>query len=66
MLKTKAFYTFLKTHIRSGVHQFILVHSQFILEPVLLNVFLNDIFLMLNDLDLHNFDDDNTPSAGSC
>ena len=36
-----------------------------ILGPVLFNIFLNDIFLMLNDPDLHNFADDNTLSAVS-
>ena len=33
-----------------------------ILEPIVFNIFMNDIFLLLGS-DLHNFEDDNTVTA---
>ena len=34
-----------------------------ILGPILFNIFLNDLFLCIKKLDLHNFADDNTITA---
>ena len=36
------------------------VHQGSILDPILFNIFLNNIFLWLKNADLHNFVDDNT------
>jgi retron-type reverse transcriptase len=36
-----------------------------ILEPVLFNIFINDIFYFISDSSLYNYADDNTLSFGS-
>jgi retron-type reverse transcriptase len=36
-----------------------------ILEPILFNIFINDIFLFINKSQLYNYADDNTPSYSS-
>ena len=37
-----------------------------ILGPLLFNIFLNDIFYFINDVDMANYADDNTPYASAC
>ena len=32
------------------------------LEPILFNIYLNDLFLFLNEINVCNFDNDTTPS----